>query len=140
MCLLALDIGDKRIGVAITDAEEKISFPLTVIHRSNIQKDISIILDQAKEYQVRLIVAGLPRSLDGSLKVQADKTLHFIDMLKKKTTIPVDLWNEWLTTKEGESVLISADVRRNKRKQVIDKLAACLILDGYLRHMNQKQF
>jgi putative Holliday junction resolvase len=139
MTILALDIGDKRIGLAVSDQAENISFPLEVLHRTNLEKDCKHILSRAEEYHIRLIVAGLPRSLDGTLKAQADKVQRFVDALKSRTEIPLEYWNEWLTTKEAESsVLLQADVSRQKRRQVIDKLAASLILDGYLRRQQHR--
>jgi putative holliday junction resolvase len=139
MPILALDIGDKRIGIAVSDATEKMSFPVRVLHRTNIENDCREILKVAAEYNVRLIVAGLPRSLDGTIKKQAEKVQGFVDVLKTRTDIPIDYWNEWMSTKEAEGVLISSNVRREDRKKVIDKLAATLILDGYLRRMEQSK-
>ncbi len=140
MTILALDIGDKRIGLAVSDQSENISFPLEVLHRTNNLKDCNHIITRIEEYKIRLVVAGLPRSLDGSLKAQAEKVQRFVDTLKSKTDVPLEYWNEWLTTKEAEStVLLEADVSRKKRRQVIDKLAASLILDGYLRRHKQNE-
>lgn len=138
MTILALDIGDKRIGIAVSDTSEKLSLPLDVLHRSNMEKDCLKIEKWIQEYNARLVVAGLPRSLDGTLKTQADKVISFVDSLKTKISIPVEYWNEWMTTKEAESVLISSNVRRDNRKKVIDKLAATLILDGYLSRLHQR--
>ena len=132
MTILALDIGDRRIGVAISDEKESIPFPLDVIHRTNMEQDCAIIREHCRSHHARLIVAGLPRSFDGTLKTQAVKIQKYVDVLKTKVDIPVEYWDEWLTTKQSEAVLISADVSRTKRKQVIDKMAATLILEGYL--------
>src|SRR5579862_7395861 len=113
MTILALDIGNKRIGIAVSDASEKFSLPLDVLHRSNMEKDCQKITTWIQEYNIRLIVAGLPRSLDGTLKTQAEKVISFVDSLKTKISIPIEFWNEWMTTKEAESVLISSNVRRD---------------------------
>jgi putative Holliday junction resolvase len=137
MTILALDIGDKRIGIAVSDPSEQFPLPVDVIHRSNLEKDCKLIQKWVEEYQVRLVVAGLPRSLDGKIKVQAEKSITFVEHLKTVISVPVEFWNEWMTTKEAESVLISSNMRRENRKKVIDKLAATLILDGYLRRLQQ---
>ena len=137
MTILALDIGDKRIGIAVSDPSEQFPLPVNVLHRSNLEKDCNRIKKWAEEYNARLIVAGLPRSLDGKIKKQAEKSISFVEHLKIVLTIPVEFWNEWMTTKEAESVLISSNMRRDNRKKVIDKLAATLILDGYLRRLQQ---
>ncbi len=139
MTILALDIGDKRIGIAVSDASENFSLPLDVLHRTSMENDCQKIDSWIREYNARLVVAGLPRSLDGKLKTQADKVMAFVDFLKTQITIPLEFWNEWMTTKEAEAVLINSNVRRNNRKKVIDKLAATLILDGYLTRLHQEK-
>ena len=139
MTILALDIGDKRIGIAVSDPSEEIALPLEVIHRTNLEADCSKIIKVIEEYKIRILVAGLPRSLDGKIKAQAEKVQAFSEFLKTKISVPIEYWNEWMTTKEAESVMISGNVRRNNRKKSIDKLAASLILDGYLRRLKQEK-
>ena len=139
MTILALDIGDKRIGIAVSDPSEQFSLPVDVIQRTNLENDCREIKKRVDEYQARLVVAGLPRSLDGTLKTQAKKCMTFSDRLKTEISVPIEYWNEWMTTKEAESVLISSNVRRENRKKFIDKLAATLILDGYLRRLQQQK-
>jgi putative Holliday junction resolvase len=132
MVLLGLDFGDKRIGIAISTGFGNIAVPLEVLTRSTLQKDIERIKQIIAVHNVTEIVVGLPRRLDGSLQIQAEKVQKFIARLQEQIPLPFHTWNEWLSTKEAERTLISADVSRQKRKQVIDKLAAVLILQGYL--------
>jgi putative Holliday junction resolvase len=132
MPIIALDLGEKRIGIAISTGEGTIAVPLKVLHRTSKEQDIQEIKRIIIENNVTAIVVGLPRRLDGTLQIQAEKVQRFIQLLQKNIDIPIDTWNEWLTTKEAERMLISADVSRQKRKQVVDKLAAVLILQGYL--------
>ena len=132
MPLLGLDVGDKRIGVAISTAIGNIAVPLEVITRSSNQSSINRINQLISEHTITALVVGLPRRLDGTLQIQAEKVQRFIRQLQEQIDIPIHTWNEWLTTKEAERTLITADVSRKKRKQVIDKLAAVLILQGYL--------
>ncbi|MCX7919563.1 MAG: Holliday junction resolvase RuvX [bacterium] len=132
MSILGLDVGEKRIGVAISAGDGNIAVPLKVLHRMSKEKDIREIKNIIAENKVTEIVVGLPRRLDGTLQIQADKVQRFIQLLQEHIDIPIHTWNEWLTSKEAERTLITADVSRQKRKQVIDKLAAVLILQGYL--------
>lgn len=139
MSLLGLDVGDKRIGVAISTGFGNIAVPLEVLTRSSLQKDIERIKQIIAVHNITEIVVGLPRRLDGSLQIQAEKVQKFIARLQEQISVPINTWNEWLTTKEAEQTLISADVSRAKRKKVIDKLAAVLILQGYLDATQSKK-
>jgi len=132
MALLGLDVGDKRIGIAVSTGSGNIAVPLEVITRSSLQKDIERIKQIIAERNITEVIVGLPRRLDGSLQIQAEKVQKFISRLQEQIPLPIHTWNEWLSTKEAERTLILADVSRQKRKQVIDKLAAVLILQGYL--------
>lgn len=128
MRILGLDIGTKRIGVAITDELGIIAQPLETVDATNIQR----IMDLIEEYKVGELVVGLPLNMDGSQGPKAKEVIALVDSLKKKLSIPVKMWDERLTTIEVERHLISADVSRKKRKKSIDKLAAQLILRSYL--------
>ncbi len=130
---MALDVGDKTIGVAISDPLGTIAQGLTTIKRNSNQKDLERIKEIVNQYKVEIIIVGLPKNMDGSIGPQGQKVLKFADFLKENFEIPVMLWDERLTTVEAERVLIEkANVSRKKRKKVIDKLAAVLILQGYL--------
>ena len=130
--LLGLDIGDRRIGVAVSDEMGWTAQPIVTISRTNVEKDTEKLKQILDEYGVKKIVVGLPRALSGKITPQTQKVLDFIEEIKKKWDIPIEAWDEWFTTKEAERILISADMSRKKRKGVIDQLSAVLILQSYL--------
>lgn len=135
---LALDVGDKTIGVAVSDALGITAQGVTTIERVGIRKDSGKVMDYAKEFDCDTIVIGLPKRLDGTDSPQTEKVYEFKTMLENKIKssgmghIDIVYYDERLTTVMAEKVLIEADVSRRKRKQVIDKQAAVLILQGYL--------
>ncbi len=132
MRYLALDLGEKRIGVAVSDEFGMTAQPLGVIERSVFDSDVKKIRKLIEDYNVHTVVIGLPRNMDGSLGPQAVKALEYAAELRDTLGIKVVTWDERLTTQQVEKLLISADVRRKGRKKVVDKLAAALILEGYL--------
>src|SRR5690554_1216340 len=132
MRYLALDLGEKRIGVAVSDEFGLTAQPLGVIERSGFDSDVKEIRNLIENYNVHTVVMGLPRNMDGSLGPQAVKALEYAAKLRDTLGIKVVTWDERLTTQQVERLLISADVRRKRRKKVVDKLAAALILEGYL--------
>lgn len=135
---IGLDVGDKTIGVAISDALNITAQGITTIERVGIRKDAGKIMDYIKEHDCDTVVIGLPKKLDGTDSPQTEKVYEFKTMLENKmrssgmADIKIEFYDERLTTVMAEKVLIEADMRRNKRKQVIDKQAAVLILQGYL--------
>lgn len=130
--ILGLDIGEVRIGVAVSDELGITAQGLDTIKRKGIDNDIACIKEIIALNDIEAVVVGLPKMMDGSLGVQAQKVIDFTDILKSKINIPVFFRDERLTTAEVQKRLIEADVRRNKRRDVADKLAAQLILQGYL--------
>ncbi|SCJ80606.1 Putative Holliday junction resolvase [uncultured Eubacterium sp.] len=142
---IALDVGDKTVGVALSDALGITAQGLTTLERVGIRKDTGKILDLVKEYDCDTIVIGLPKKLDGSDSIQTEKVYEFRTMLENKMrstgmkNIDVVWQDERLTTVMAEKVLIEADVSRKKRKQVIDKQAAVLIMQSYLDSLPQKK-
>ena len=132
MGILGLDVGEKRIGVAIANAEGLEAIPLTVLHRMGEEADLKAILALAEEHEVKRIVVGLPRSMDGSIGKQAQVVLAFCKLLSEHTDMPVDTWDERLSTVAAERLLSDAGVKREKRKARRDALAAALVLQGYL--------
>lgn len=128
-----MDVGDRRIGCAISDCNGKIAFGLDVIKTKEADKSLNEIF---LKYSPEMIVCGMPLTMDGKIKKQAKKTLAFLQKLKKITTIPIALWDERLSTKEAERVL--EGLSKDKRKRVIDKLASQLILQGFLDRRNLK--
>jgi putative Holliday junction resolvase len=132
MRLMGLDVGDKRIGIALSDEGAVIASPQETLERRGNRKDIAHLLDLAEREDVAEILVGMPFSLDGSEGPQAQKVGRFIEALKAETTIPVTTWDERLTTVVAERALIEGDMSRAKRKQTVDRVAAALILQGYL--------
>ncbi len=129
---LALDVGDKTIGVAASDLMGWTAQGVETIRRIGIKKDLQRLEEIIKEYEVNKIVVGLPKNMNGTIGPQGEKVLEFVERLKKRFQAEVLLWDERLTTVSAERTLIEADVSRKKRKEVIDKMAAVYILQGYL--------
>lgn len=130
--ILGLDIGSKTIGVAISDELGWTAQGVGTIERKNLEKDLKVLADMVRRYKVREIVVGLPRNMNSSLGEQAKKVFTFIEKLKKYFKLPVQTWDERLTTIAADRVLEEAEIQRKKRKKVVDKIAAVLILQGYL--------
>ena len=135
---LALDVGDKTIGVAVSDALNITAQGVTTIERVGIRKDSGNVMDYIREFGCDTVVIGLPKKLDGTDSPQTEKVYEFKTMLENKmrssgmADVKIEFYDERLTTVMAEKVLIEADVSRGKRKKVIDKQAAVIILQGYL--------
>ena len=132
MKYIAFDIGDRRVGIAVSDPFCEMALPLETYHRKNFNKDLEYLSKIAKDRFADVIVCGLPLNFDGSHSEQTEKTLSFVEELKKHTSIPIVLEDERFTTKQARNVLLEADMRRADRKDVIDKVAASYILETYL--------
>ena len=135
---IGLDVGDKTIGIAVSDPLGITAQGITTLERVGIRKDAGKVLDMVKEYHCDTIVMGLPLSMSGEDSEQTQKVRDFRTMLENKMRstgmkgIDVQWQDERLTTVQAERILIAADVSRKKRKQVIDKQAAVVILQTYL--------
>ena len=131
---IALDVGDVRIGVAVSDLLGIAANPREtyVRKKGDINADIAYFCDYAKREDADAFVLGLPKNMDGTEGDRAKITREFGDMLASASGLPVHYQDERLTTVSAERMLIGADVRREKRKQVIDKVAAAIILQSYL--------
>ncbi len=127
MRVLGIDFGEKRIGLAISDGLGITAQPLAVV--ADIQGIKQVL---AERDDVHKIVVGLPKNLRGEIGPQAQKTLVFIEELKKETGLPILTWDERFSTGQAERMLIEAGLSRKKRKSVVDKSAAALILQSYL--------
>jgi putative Holliday junction resolvase len=134
--ILALDVGEKRIGLAVSDPLGITAQGLGVLSRQNRETDQARLLEVAREYQVQEILVGLPRHLDGRPGQQADAILELARTLGDALGVPVTTWDERLTTVEAERVLIQADLSRRRRRRVVDQVAAVLILQSYLEYRN----
>jgi putative Holliday junction resolvase len=139
MKILGLDIGDKRIGIAMSDALGCTAQGLTVLQRSGLDDDIGAIQELIDASQVSEVVVGLPKNMDGSLGEGAQKVMSFVSKLEESLSIPIVFWDERLSTAEATRVLLQADVSRNKRRKVVDKIAAVLILQGYLDSLDHNE-
>jgi len=126
---MALDVGEKRIGVALSDPLGLMAHPLEVVQRDRALERLKEI---ALSYGVQEVVVGLPLLPDGSLGIQAQRIREFARELEASLGLPVRYWDESFTTWEAERLLIEADQSRRKRRKVKDKVAAALILQGYL--------
>jgi putative Holliday junction resolvase len=134
MPVLGLDVGEKRIGVAL--AEGSIAVPLMVIQRVEEAADLQQVISLAQEHGADIIVIGLPRSMDGSIGAQAEAVLEFAAALGYITDIPVDTYDERLSTVEAERLMREAGTKRGRMKENVDAMAAAVILQGYIDRMD----
>lgn len=132
MRIMALDVGDRRIGVAVSDELGWTAQGVGVVERHRDGREIEEIERLVREREVSEIVVGLPRNMNGTIGPRGEICMAFADLLRGKLQLPVHLWDERLTTAAAERTLLEADVSRKKRRQVVDKLAATLILQHYL--------
>jgi putative holliday junction resolvase len=130
--ILGLDVGDKTIGVAVSDELGLTAQGVTVRQRASFTADMAFLRELGARYEVALIVVGLPKNMDGSLGSQAQKTLAFIGHVRRAAAVPVIAWDERLTTQAAERALLETNTPRYRRKAVRDRLAAQFILQSYL--------
>ena len=130
--ILGLDIGDARTGVAISDELGIAAHPLCTIQRRSRKAVLAELQELVTAHKVERIVVGLPLQLDGETGTQARKIKQFADKLEQQVNLPIIFWDESFTTVEAGQILRGTKKRRKKRKQVIDQVAAVLILEGYL--------
>ncbi|NFF28828.1 Holliday junction resolvase RuvX [Clostridium botulinum] len=132
MRILGLDIGNKTIGVAVSDPLGFTAQGITTIYRKELEKDIEEVGKICHEYKIELIISGLPKNMNGTIGEQGEKVLEFCDVLKDKLDIPIKMWDERLTTVAAHRAMLEANLSRAKRKKIVDKIAATYILQGYL--------
>ena len=133
MRVMGLDVGDKTVGVAMSDELGITAMPLTVISRTgSLKREIGEIRRLVEENGVGCIVVGMPLMLDGTVGIQAQKVEAFVEELRRRLRVQIVTWDERLTTSEVERILIASDQSRMKRKKVIDKLAAAVMLRSYM--------
>lgn len=133
MIIMSVDFGKARTGVAVSDVGEGFAFPKCVITEYNRDKLIDKLVDKAKELGAELIVAGLPKNMDGSEGFKADECRENASLLQEKSGIKVELWDERCTTVIAHQALSQNNVRGKKRKETVDAVAATVILEDYLR-------
>ncbi|MDO9350918.1 MAG: Holliday junction resolvase RuvX [Deltaproteobacteria bacterium] len=139
MRIMGLDVGSKTIGVAISDELGITAQGFKTIKRKAMEDDFRELDAIISQFQIEKIVVGLPKNMDGSLGKQAEFVLGWIEDLKNKIQLPVETWDERLSTVEATKTLLKADLSRKKRKGVIDKVAAVLILQGYLQQIGSRK-
>jgi putative holliday junction resolvase len=134
MRTMGLDLGSKTLGVAISDAMGWTAQGLETVKINEATKDFGIkrLGQIIQEYEISKIVLGFPKNMNGTIGPRGEASQEFAVYLEKKFELPVVLWDERLTTMAAERVLLEADVSRSKRKKVIDKMAAVMILQGFL--------
>lgn len=132
MRILGLDVGDKRIGVAASDELLITAQGIEVIERVSLKKDIERIRDLVLKYDISKIVVGLPKNMDGTIGPQGKSVQEFSKKVGDELKADIELWDERLTTVAAERTLIDADISRKRRKSVIDKVAAVIILQNFL--------
>ena len=133
MRIMCLDVGKVRIGIAQSDPMQIIASPLEVLVRTNsINKDAKYVADLAKANEVEKIIVGLPLKLDGSAGDSAAMAREFAEKIAKFSDVAIDFQDERLSTVSAERILLEGNVRREKRKGVVDKIAATIILQNYL--------
>jgi putative Holliday junction resolvase len=137
MRVMGLDIGEKTIGVALSDPFGWTAQGLKTIRRVSIKSDINEIINIVKEYGVEKIVSGLPKNMNNTLGPMSEKVMGFCEKIKSRLNIEIIYQDERLTTVAAEKMLISADVSRKKRKEVIDTVAAVYILQTYLDRISK---
>ncbi len=134
---LCLDIGDKRIGIAVSDPFNSYSLPVETYHRKNLKTDLERICKYVSEKSATALVCGLPVNFDGTPSVQTQKAQFFIEKLKERLNVEIFTVDERCSTCEAEETLISQGKSREERKQFVDSLAAATILQGFLNDKNK---
>ena len=134
--ILALDPGTKRIGVALSDEMGWIAQPLETFERRSITADLQHIQQLVQDHEVDRVIMGMPFRLDGSVGPAAQQVEQFKAMLEGALTVPVIPWDERLTSKSAEAMLIEANVSRKKRKGAVDRVAAAILLQSYLESLS----
>ncbi|MBU0567873.1 Holliday junction resolvase RuvX [bacterium] len=132
MRILGIDFGGKRIGIAVSDETGFLASALKVIENRGEEKVLEELKEIISSFEVEEIVIGLPKMMDGSLGREAAKVHSFASSLRENLSCPINFWDERLSTVEAQNILIQGNLSRKKRKKVIDKLSAVIILQGYL--------
>jgi putative Holliday junction resolvase len=132
MRILALDHGSKRIGVAVSDETRTIAQPLEYIPAEPFADFLARLRQLIREKEIDLILVGLPRNMDGSYGPAAEKVQTFVSVLGNAVTIPIKTWDERLTSAQANKILIQGKVRRDQRKEKVDKMAAAILLQSFL--------
>jgi len=133
MRILALDVGTKTIGVAVSDELGIAAHGVSTIKRTDLKRDLEALHKIVDKYKPSEILVGVPYNYDGTVSKRGEEILRFAEKIKATFSLPLEFWDESFTTSDAEAVLLQADLSRKKRRKVIDKLAAVFILQDYLR-------
>ena len=133
---LGMDLGEKRIGLALSDPLGWTAAPLPALPRSGWKKEIAALRSLVEEHTILRIVVGLPLRMSGEPGEQAKRAREFAARLQAALGVPVETWDERLTTVQAQRTLLESDVKRERRRQLVDSLAASIILQGYLDYRN----
>lgn len=137
MRILGLDVGDRTIGVAISDPLGFTAQGVTTIKRKNEEIDLLELKKICEQYGVDTILVGLPKNMNGTLGPQGEKAIEFSKKIEEFINIKVEMWDERLTTVAAHKAMLEADLSRAKRKKIVDKIAATYILQGYLDRISK---
>ncbi len=132
MRILAIDHGSRRIGIAISDELKMIAQPLEYIPAEPFAGFVDRLQQLLDEKEVELVLVGMPRNMDGSYGPAAQKVEQFLEALRGQISVPIKTWDERLTSAQANRILIQGNVRRDKRKEKVDKMAAAILLQSYL--------
>ncbi|NCB70216.1 MAG: Holliday junction resolvase RuvX [Clostridia bacterium] len=139
MKIMALDVGNKRIGVALSDELQILAQPLYTIHRKGIERDIEEIVKIINDNNVEEVIVGLPKNMDGTTGFQGEKTIKFAEVLRQSTDRPLIMWDERMTTISARRIMIENDVKQKDKKNLVDTIAAVVILETYLSRKNMER-
>jgi len=139
MKILGIDYGEKRIGLALSDPSNTVARSMKVLKRNETRSWLGEIKAIVHQNKVEKIIIGLPRNMNGSLGEKGKEVLAFVKVLEKVVRVPIVTWDERLTTVSAEKVLRQAELSRKKRKDILDKLSACIILQNYLDSIGSSQ-
>ncbi len=134
MIIMSVDLGDARTGVAVSDQSESFAFPKGVIFEYNKDKLLDKLCEKAKELKAEMLVVGFPKNMDGSVGFKAQECEAFANKLKDRTGLPLVMWDERCTTISAHTALNFTDTRGKKRKNIVDAVAAVIILEDYLKY------
>lgn len=139
MKIMAVDYGDSRTGLAMCDRTEFLASPLGIIQEKSLAKTAEKIIYASREYDAGMIVVGLPLNMDGTKGARAEKCQKLVDIIKPIVSIPVEMWDERSTTKTALNILSENKTYGKKRKEVLDAVAATVILESYLQYRKQNK-
>ncbi len=142
MRIMGLDYGSKTVGVAVSDPLGLTAQGIEIVRRKSenkLRQTLARIEEIAKEYGVEKIVLGFPKHMNNDIGERAEKSLEFKEMLERRTSLPVVMWDERLTTVEADRTMMETGIRRENRKEYVDMIAAVFILQGYLDYLSNQQ-